>query len=90
MKKYFDGCNNVVRYRWGHGIELVRYVKDRRYIGGENIYAVRIISSAEDIESFKTHSEAVAFWEKCEAIIKERGARELIGTLYPDSGKAAG
>lgn len=89
MKRYFDGYNTVVQYRSRNGIELVRYVKDGWYIGGENVYAVRIASSAEDIESFKTHAEAVAFWEKCEAIIKEKGARELIGTLYPDSMKAA-
>ena len=85
MKKYFDGYNTVVRYRARYGIELVRYVRDEYYCGDDNVYAVRILSSGEDIEDFKTHDEALAFWEKCERIIKTKGRNELLPKLYPNT-----
>ena len=84
MQKYFDGYNTVVRYRARNGIELVRYVRDEMYSGDDNIFSVRILSTAEDIEDFKTHAEAVVFWKKCENIIRKNGYRNLIKTLYPN------
>lgn len=84
MKKYDDGYNTVVRYRARHGIELVRYVRDEMYSGDDNVFSVRILSTAEDIEDFKTHAEAVAFWNKCEKIIRKNGYSNLIETLYPN------
>lgn len=84
MKKCFDGYNTVVRYRARNGIELVRYVRDEMYGGDDNVFSVRLLSTAEDIEDFKTHAEAVAFWKKCENIIRKNGYRNLIKTLYPN------
>ena len=84
MQKYFDGYNTGVRYRARNGIELVRYVRDEMYSGDDNIFSVRILSTAEDIEDFKTHAEAVVFWKKCENIIRKNGYRNLIKTLYPN------
>lgn len=84
MQKYFDGYNTVVRYRARNGIELVRYVRNEMYSGDDNIFSVRILSTAEDIEDFKTHAEAVVFWKKCENIIRKSGYRNLIKTLYPN------
>ncbi len=83
MTKYFDGYNNVVRYRARYGIELVRYVRDELYSGDENVYSVRLLSTAEDIYDFKTHEEALAFWNKCVAIIRAKGIGQLIPILYP-------
>ena len=84
-EKYFDGYNTVVRHRYCTGVELVRYVQDGWYCGGDDVFAVRLASTREDIECFKTFRDALAFWKKCEAIIREHGLYKLLAKLYPDA-----
>ena len=37
--KYFDGYNTVVRHRYYENTELIRYIKDEYYGGGDDVYA---------------------------------------------------
>lgn len=83
-EKFFDGYNTVVRHRYLDGIELVRYIKDEFYCGDGKVYAVRLANSLEVINDFSTFKDALAFWDKCEAIVKTKGRSQLLPTLFPD------
>ena len=87
--KYFDGYNTVVRHRYYENTELIRYIKDEYYGGGDDVYAVRIASESGDIgidiKTFTTFNGAIAFWNECMAIIERYGRDNLLATLYPDT-----
>jgi hypothetical protein len=83
MRKHFDGYNNIIQYRMFDNIELVRYCRDEFYCGDDNVFSVRLYSTREDIQDFKTFIEALSFYKKCVKIINEKGISQLLPTLYP-------